>query len=434
VVREENLRILLAFAVQHDLEIHQLDVDSAYLYSPMDREIFMEQPEGFVNPDFPDHVCRLDKGLYGARQAGFLWHNLIDSHFIENGFHPTEQDPCIYVCVKEEGISIIALFVDDNTVICNKQLLKWTKQVLSGRFNVKDLGEATSVLGKQLIRNREEGTLILRQEGYIDKILTAHNMQECRPAKIPMQPGLHLPLLKTTEEGAENYPYSSLVGDLIYLAISTRPDILYAASYLSRFNKAHGKQHWEAALQVLRYLNATRTMSIVFHRTNTPPTLIGYSDADWGGNIDRKSISGYFFTYAGAIVQWKSKRQSTIALSSTEAEYLSNTEAARQAVYLRRLLHQIGQPQSSPTKIFTDNQGAKAIAEDKTIHSRTKHFDIRHHWIRKKVQSGGITLRYCPSTEMIADMLTKALPRVKFEYLRDLCGLRDVPSPNQTYD
>lgn len=257
-------------------------------------------------------------------------------------------------------------------------------------------------------------------------------MSDCKPVAIPMQPKLFLPKLESTPPEDKHLPFRKAVGQLLYLAISCRPDILYAVNYLSRFVTGYSKQHWAAVQHVLRYLKATQHLGITIQRfADNPLTLYAYCDSDWGGNADRKSISGFFFIFCGSIVSWMTKAQSTIALSSTEAEYIACTETGRQLIHLRRLLHELGCPQQGPTTIFTDNQSAKALSTNSNFHARTKHFDIRHHWIRELVSSQQATLEWCPTEDMIADMLTKALPRVKHQHLCQLIGLLPIhPSSN----
>jgi hypothetical protein len=172
VIRLEDLRTLLAFAVSKDLEIHQMDVDSAFLNGTLQEKVYMQQPEGFVDPEHPQYVCKLRKSIYGLKQAPRVWNHTIDAYLKSKGYKCLLQDPCIYLIVTADGISIIALYVDDTVLICNQEMLTWTKSVLTQRFRMKDLGEARSILGIELIRDRKQGTLLLRQGGYIMQIVS----------------------------------------------------------------------------------------------------------------------------------------------------------------------------------------------------------------------------------------------------------------------
>jgi hypothetical protein len=264
--------------------------------------------------------------------------------------------------------------------------------------------------------------LTLSQGGYIKSILELFGMSACQPARVPIVPGLDLPRLASTPPDAARFPYRQAIGKLLYLSLCTRPDITFAVNYLSRFSGGFDHRHWNAVLQVLRYLKATPHMGIHYQRG--PLILEGYSDADWGGDThDRVSVTGYLFKLCGGPISWATKKQSTTALSSTEAEYLATTDTGKQALHLRHLLHQItGDPQQ-PIVLWVDNQGAIALSHDPVHHARTKHFDIRHHWIREQVECKLIQLQYCPTESMTADMLTKALVNTKFEKFRNSAGI-----------
>lgn len=433
VVRMENLRLLLGIATALDYKIHQMDVDSAFLQAELNEDIYVTQPEGYISNDQPDHVCKLIKSLYGLKQAPLLWNRTIDEHLKQNGFLPSQADSCIYIKQDSRHLVVIALYVDDCIIICPQADLIPTKQLLTDRFKLKDMGEATSVLGIELIRNRTAGTLDLRQLGNIRSIIDTFNMQGSKPRSTPLPVGTQLEKLDATPAKHAHLPYRSLIGRLLYVAISTRPDIAHAVGLLSKHLTAYDNTHWDAAKQVLRYLHATELFSIRYSRNlanYSGPKLaapIGYCDSDWAGTIsDRKSTSGYVFLFAGGPISWISKRQSIVALSSTEAEYISLSECTKQAIYLCKLRHDLKLDTDELVKIYIDNQSAIAIATSPnyTFHARTKHIDVRLHHLRDEIKNGKIKLFYCPSTEMIADMLTKCLPAPRFEALRKLINVQ----------
>ncbi len=218
-------------------------------------------------------------------------------------------------------------------------------------------------------------------------------------------------------------PYRKLVGMLLYLTVGSRPDIASAVNVLSRFVTCYDKSHWKALKRVVRYLQGTDRMGVTYDATKAGADgLVGYGDADWGSDVeDCRSICGYVFYYGGGPVSWKTRKQATVALSTTEAEYLSATEATKQALHHRVLLGEMGVlNERDPTLIWSDNQGCIALSENPVHHDRTKHFDIRHHFVREKVTSGDILLKYIPTGEMIADVLTKPLTRQPFEVFRSL--------------
>ena len=213
----------------------------------------------------------------------------------------------------------------------------------------------------------------------------------------------------------------------MYLSICTRPNIAYAVSYLARFSSKPNKSHWTAAKRVLRYLKGTADHGIVFTKSESDE-CVGFSDADWAGDQqDRKSTSGYLFQLAGGPVSWKSQRQGCVALSTAEAEYMALSFAAQETVWLRKLLTEFGCELSGPTiLIMEDNQSAIAMANNPQFHGRAKHIDIRHHFIRERVSHGDIRLNYCPTGDMIADMLTKGLHQHRLKDLMGRAGIRPL--------
>ena len=255
-------------------------------------------------------------------------------------------------------------------------------------------------------------------------------MDSCNPTKLPCTPDLKLikEMEASTEEDKKqmaSIPYRSLVGSILYLQL-TRPDIAFAVKELSRFLINPGPPMWAAAKNVLRYLKGTQTHGIRFggraaYNTlaNSPSQLVGFSDSDWAGQVDdRKSTSGLIFYLNNGAISYASKSQKCVALSTAESEYVALGEAAREAIYLRMLLKDLGQEQTEPTVIYEDNAAAEKLCKNNVLHSRTKHIDIRHHFIREIVQQGKIEIKHLASTEMLADIMTKALAFPTFNKLR----------------
>jgi hypothetical protein len=209
----------------------------------------------------------------------------------------------------------------------------------------------------------------------------------------------------------------------MYCMLGTRPDIAYAVGALSQFSSNPGKAHWQAVKRVMRYLQGTKEMCLTY---SAAIKLIGYTDADWGGDHDdRRSTSGYIFLLGDGVISWSSKKQRTVALSSTEAEYMAATQATKEAVWLRNLLFELGYPQHDhPTTIFADNQSCIALAKNPTFHARTKHIDIQHHYVRERLEDGNIELVYCNTNDMVADILTKALSKDKVTSFSQSMGLK----------
>jgi hypothetical protein len=416
VVRLDSLRTGLAFAAIEDLEIQVLDVKGAFLNGDLAEEIYMLQA-----PDFNDgsgKVYRLRKTLYGLKQSGRRWNQKLHSALSKHGFTRLEADHCVYLRRNGEDLAILLIWVDDIAVITNTPAeMTKVKAILKAEFEIKDIGEPRLLLGIEISRDRSTKSITLSQKNYVDTILRRFKMENTSPVSTPLDP--HVILAKREGQPSDKIGgglYAVAIGSLMYAAMGTRPDIAYAVQTLSQFTSNPGPEHWTAVKRVFRYLNGTRTYGITYSGADEnewPMNPIGYSDADWGSNPnDRKSISGYSFMPRGAIA-WSSRKQSTVALSSTEAEYIAATHATRQAIWLRQLLDGLQIPQEGPTTLYADNQSAIALSRDPQFHARTKHVDIQHHFIREKVANGDIDIIYCPTHEMVADVLTKGLAKPK---------------------
>ena len=424
VVKYESLRAVLAIANQHNMEIHQMDVNAAYLNGDIDADIYMRQPEGYINPNNPNKVCKLRKGLYGLKQGGRIWNEKIDKYLKSQGYIPSDADPCIYVKCKKGKIVIIALYVDDTIIVTNcNDMLHSAKKMLNEKFDMTDLGEVKSILGMSIKRNRKDGVLTINQSAYLRSVLERFGMADCNPVSTPIEPGKHYERTPDNEEGFETREFQALIGSLVYASIATRPDLSEAVGKLSQHMSRPNKEHWVAAKRLLRYVKGTLELGLKFERSNNFE-LVGYSDADWAGDVDtRKSTSGYVFMLGQAVVAWASKKQSVVALSTTEAEYIALCSATQEAVWLRRLLEGLQEGQARSTTIFEDNQGAICLSKNPKDHSRTKHIDIKYHYVRHAVQKEDIDVRHCETKRMIADTLTKGLPKPAFEKHRDAMNI-----------
>jgi hypothetical protein len=245
-------------------------------------------------------------------------------------------------------------------------------------------------------------------------MLQKFNMQDSKPISTPMDVGgSDEPMGKVFSDATL---YKSLVGSLLYAAVATRPDIAVAVSKLSRWMASPEERHWVMAKRVLRYLKGTHLDGLTFSGGSAAPgILVGYCDADWAGDlVGRRSTTGYAFLLNGAAISWKSQLQKSVALSSTEAEYMGICEGSREAVNLRRLLTELHMEQTVPTPLLEDNQSCIALIKHSGItHQRTKHIDIRYHFIRELVSTGEVAVEFCPTEEMAADVLTKPLAREK---------------------
>jgi hypothetical protein len=432
VVRYGSLRLLLGLANTLNLEVHQMDVKTAFLNGDLKEEIYMTQPEGFISKGTENLVCKLNKTLYGLKQSSRAWYLKLHQFLVNQSFTKNLADYSVYSKQQDGTIFIISVYVDDILIACNKlEDLEHLKKQLKSNFEMKDLGELRWFLGMEVTRDRKAGTMKLSQAQYVKKILERFNMVECKEVATPLDPSVKLSKSMSptiTQEDLDKMrtsPYRSIVGSLMYAMIATRPDLAVSVGTLSRFLQNPGLQHWNQAKRVLRYLKATQDVGLEFKSKGTH--LVGYSDADWAGDIDtRRSTTGYLFYLGGALVSWNSKLQATVALSSTEAEYLALTAAVKEALWIRTFLHDLGIIDIKETPIFSDNQGCLALAKNPVYHGRTKHIDVRHHFIRDNIEKGDIVVDYCQTDHMPADLLTKPLARTKFEEHKAKLGLTKI--------
>jgi transposase InsO family protein len=427
VVKYTSIRMVLSLTSELGWELEQMDVDTAFLYAPLEEEVYMRLPEGYekLDQDGKPLVARLLKSLYGLKQSPRNWNTHLDAWLVESGWVQTKADPGVYFFETETVKYILLLYVDD-LVIAGPDIewIKAFKEQVKEKFKIKDLGAATWLLGMEVTRDRAKRQLRLSQAKYINDLLSAYNMQDCNAAKVPMLPGSSV--VVTGQNILPNPKlYQSLVGSLLYAAVSTRPDIVQAVSKLARVMSKPEEEHWVMAKRVLRYLKGKPDVGLTYtagttvtnqmeHATNA---LIGYSDADWAGDLaTRRSTTGYVFMLNGAAISWNSKLQPTVALSTAEAEYMAMCAAIQEGVFLRKLLHEVGFPQSS-TPMLEDNQGCIALGNNPITSSRSKHIDIKYHFVREMVNLKEFVLKYCPTDKMLADPLTKPLPEERHNEL-----------------
>jgi hypothetical protein len=434
VARYSSIRLIIALAAHYDWELHQMDVKTAYLNGELDVPIYMRAPEGLALIDQAcpaDSVCLLIKSLYGLKQSGRRWHANINHSLLSNSFTPLHADRCVYVRRKTDSIAIIALYVDDLLIASSKtsELLA-IKRKLTQQYEMEDMGEATFILGIDIQRDRTKRSTSIGQSAYVNTLLKRHGMADCNPTSTPMDSAAAYDLMAATD-GYEasltlTRDYQSIIGGLMFAAICTRPDIAFAVNRLSRYCANPTEEHYGAAKRVLRYLRGTVNHRITYTGTaERNPQLVGYCDADWAQDKDskRKSTSGYVFIMCGGAVSWQSKKQSTIALSSTEAELMAITSSTKELLWFRHHLGGIGLNRTQPTTLLVDSQCAMDIANNSKISERSKHIAVQHFFIREHIEADTVKLQYIPSEDQVADTLTKPLHRVSFKRCADMLGL-----------
>lgn len=395
-----------------------MDVKTAFLHGKIEETIYVKMPTGYAQDG---KVCRFNKGLYGLKHAPRMWYETLQAFLESQGFSRMEADHSVFVT--QEGIRglVVIVYVDDLLIVGkDRRAIQGLKNALHQKFSTTELGPVGHYLGMVVTRDRVAGTITLTQTGYVGKVLKEFGMDDAKPAATPMETG-EAPLEKQSIETAtpvEAVRYQSAVGSLMYLMTTTRPDIAFAVSMVSRFAQSPNDSHWKAVKRIMRYLRGTASRGVTLGSGSAK--LTGYSDADWGGDqATRRSTSGYIFMMGGGPVSWCSKRQATVALSSCEAEYIALTQATKEAVWLRLLLAEFGVPDAAPTRILADNQGAMALAKNPGFHTRTKHIDIQYHFVRQEIGRKRVELEFVGSEDMLADCLTKALPAKAFKKFLD---------------
>eukprot|EP00253_Pinus_taeda_P015521 PITA_15521 len=303
-------------------------------------------------------------------------------------------------------------------------LIENFKTVMKEEFEITDMGLLRYFLGIEVDQN--ENGIFISQARYINEVLGRFNMQECKAAITPTVMELKLSKEDSSKEFDPSL-YKSIVGGLMYLT-ATRPDIMFAVSLISRFMERLKEAHWQVAKRILRYVKGTKKFGILYN-VSEHSDLVGYTDSDWARSVDdQKSTSGYVFHMGSGAISWASKKQSIVALSTAEAEYVAATVAACQAVWMRRMLRSLGQEQAKTTVILCDNSSAIALSKNSVFHKRTKHIDTRFHYIRELVSNGEIALEHSRTQEQVADILTKPLDQKSFEFLRKCLGMTECPA------
>jgi len=426
VVRLETLRALLAIAPGNKLFIQQMDVKGAYLNGTLKETVYMRQPEGFE--DGTGRVCLLIKPLYGLKQAGRAWNFELDMKLKKHGFTRLRTDSCVYIKRNGEEISIIAVWVDDLLIFATTQtIMDTTKNAIKSEWETTDMGEPSKIVGLEFCFAKE--SITISQKLYIEELLKDHGMAQANPVGMPLDPHYVIGPNPEGSAGTRSNPYAVLLGELQYLANATRPDIAFAVNRMASYTANPSPQHMGTLKRILRYLAGTRDLGITYSGTSHSDDnnlFYGYADAAYGNADDCKSTSGYVFIAGNGAITWKSKKQTTIALSSTEAEYIALSEAAREAMWLKQLYNELGFTQRSPILIKGDNDGSIAMTKNPQFHKRSKHIEIRWHWIRDLVQNNDIIVESCRDPEQTADVLTKALSKPK--QLRHTSGMGLAPA------
>jgi transposase InsO family protein len=421
VVNPIVLRSMFAVAAVHNYDLDQMDAVTAFLNAPLQEDLYLHVPDGFQRRG--DHVLKLKKSLYGLRQAPRYWNKTLHEWLLKQGLQQSKVDQCLYFIPNQLWL---VFWVDDFLIMAaNRKTKEAFKAAISKQFKMRDLGPINQFLGMKITRDRVQRTLTLSSAQHIASMLERFGMADAKPTMSPLPVKTVLKAATSSEELlTAQYPYRAVVGSLNYVACWTRPDIAFAVSQVARFQEKPTMRHWQAAKHILRYLKGTSSVALRFSASSTAgtgtvgdsrPSITGYVDASWGEDLDtRRSQSGYAFVYGGASIAWSTKLQTTVALSSTEAEYLALSSATREALFLRNVFSELC-PADIPSSLplYEDNQSTIKQALNLQSSARTKHIDVRHHFLKQHISEGRILLEYVPTDQQPADCLTKCLDRIK---------------------
>lgn len=434
--RMESWRVLLHIAATKGWDATQIDVKTAFLYGllPDDEVQYMQQPNGFEEAGKETWVWCLVRGLYGMKQASRIWNHTVNDNMLLWEFTRLACESCVYYRSSDSGTVIAALHVDNFlSIASSKAENDRFKEQLRTVWTISNLGLPRFVVGIAVERDRDKNIVRLSQTALIDKIISQFGQADAAPVSLPMDLGLklrrvdRLSLPQNEQLTLQKTLYRPLIGCLLYLAISTCPDIAYAVQQLSQFVDTYSTIHWNVALRLVQYLKGTRDLKLVLGRAEQGINLVGFTDSNWANCLDtRRSVGGYAWSLGSGAISWAAHKQKTITASSCKAEYMAAFESAQECIWLRSLLKGIGHAEaaSHATPILCDNNAAINLSEDPTLHSCVKHVDIKYHFLRERVQSDEICIRYINTKYNVADLFTKALPGPLFICLCTLLGLK----------
>jgi hypothetical protein len=433
VAHLEVYRTFVAVAAQLGQTIHAMDCVAAYLNSEIDETVYIHAPPGMpvgLDERGQPKVYKLKKSIYGLRSSARAWHNTLDAFLTGYGMARSGAESAVYVFTPPgRARTTVCTFVDDLAVAsADPREIALFKTAIMARFKMTDGGVATHYLGIEI--DQQPGVTRLHQAPYIAQLLERQGMADCRPAHTPLAPNTELMLSTTSSPDlssprlspAKVHEYRLLTGSLAYLATTSRPDLALAVHQLSRSLSAPTEQHQAAAQHVLRYLRGHPHRDMVYRENSSAGhQLQAFVDATWASErSSSRSVSGFLFQLAGGPVSWAAKLQTLIAHSSTEAEYVAASAAARECSWLRNVLMEIGLAQTRPTRLREDNAGVLALAQSPMTGQRSRHLVLREHHVREAQSTGVIALEYCPTSDNLADLCTKAVPRPLFDRLSPL--------------
>ncbi|KAK6149417.1 hypothetical protein DH2020_016942 [Rehmannia glutinosa] len=418
--------MFLAYDAHKNFTAYQMDVKSAFLNGLLEEEVYVEQPPSFEQKTIGMKVYKLKKALYGLKQVPRAWYDILSQFLIDNDFLQCVSRAHIsfYIYAKKKGQDclLVKIYVDDIIFgATNESLCKKFSKLMQGEFEMSMMGELNFFLGLQ-IKQCQEG-IYISQSKYTKELLKKFGIEEGRTVSTPMAADVKI---DKDEKGkpVDESKYRGMIGSLLYLT-SSRPDILHAVCLCAHFQSNPKESHMSAVKRIFRYLKGTIQYGL-FCPKNENFSLKGYSDSDYAGNIDdRKSTSGSCQFLGDCLVSWFSKKQNCVSLSTAEAEYISAAFCCTQLLWMKQTLVDYKCSFES-VPIFCDNISAINIAQNPVHHNRTKHIEIRQHFLRDCVSKQKIEISFVPSQDQLADIFTKPLSSETFASIRARLGIMHI--------
>ena len=421
-LRLETLRLICSLLAIRKWKGRQVDFKTAFLNGHLDEPVYMEQPPGFEDPIHPDYVCEVRRSLYGLKQSPRQWNQELHHALIKLGLQHSKYDPTLYFKLHNNKLlGALAIHVDDLAIVGEPTFVDDIISSLGKEFKIGADEDLHHFLSMKFTRDVDNREIFLSQTHYIDDVLLRFTNGSVTTVQTPTDGHFKDLMRKTPDEKASPGPYSELIGSLLWVSQCTRPDVAFSVNKLSQFLKDPSASHWAAAIRVLNYLGTTKHLRL---RLGGSLSCCGYSDSDWAEDReDRRSTSAYTYRIGVGAISWKSRKQATVSLSSTEAEYKALSDSCKEGLWLRNVLSELHLRPKDALPMHVDNEGAEALANNPEHHSRTKHIHARHHFVRECVRDKLIVILHVSTSDMLADMLTKPLPRVLLQHHREMFGV-----------
>jgi len=424
-----TLRMMLAICAAKGLSIRSFDVKSAFLNGKIKEEIFLKIPEGFEEYNGecgPNKCLKLNKGLYGLKQAARIWNDEFRKTLELAGMSASKHNSCLFYKWEKGKFIILVTHVDDAIIGSND--IGMAQEIIDKVKNKYEITEGNGEYFLNIEIRKTENKIMIRQKRYITEKIQCFKLEESRGCDTPMEQGFNAVKRDPTKEYAElsRLPYREIIGSLIFPMTHTRPDTAFAVGYLSRYVDNFRQEHWSAAKRVLKYLSRTQDEYLTYKSGNPAIELKCYVDADYAACKDtRKSVSGFVITIGESVISWRSKKQPVVALSTSEAEYIALSEGIRESVWIKGMLQELKLMKADDAiEVFEDNNACISIAENDGVSERVKHIDVKFHYIRDMVKRSEVKLMRIGTKDQIADVMTKALGKEKFKGFKALLGMQ----------